>query len=108
MIIIMILIVLFLIIGSVFVRGKGTMFIAGYNRKSEKEKEQYDEVKLTKFTGKIMYLLSVWMLLWVLSEFLNSNTLLMIGFILFVGTILFASLYVNSSKKFKKNDKQST
>lgn len=108
MIIVMFIILLFLIIGTIFIRGKGAALIAGYNTMSEEEKATYDEVKLTKFMGKMMYLLSLWMLFWVASEFFDNNSLLIIGFVLFVGTVLFAVIYVNSSEKFKKKQNRST
>ncbi|WP_346200295.1 DUF3784 domain-containing protein [Caldifermentibacillus hisashii] len=36
-------------------RGKGGFLLAGYNNLPESEKEQYDEVALCKFMGKMMY-----------------------------------------------------
>ncbi|MCB5935758.1 DUF3784 domain-containing protein [Caldibacillus thermoamylovorans] len=39
-------------------RGKGGFLLASYNNFPESEKEQYDEVALCKFMGKMMY--DVW------------------------------------------------
>src|SRR5690625_5671278 len=108
MINIMFIILYFLVIGTIFIRGKGASLIAGYNTMSEEEKATYDEVKLAKFMGKIMYLLSFWMLFWVASEFFDENSLLIIGFVLFVGTVLFAVIYVNSSEKFKRSEEHTS
>src|SRR5699024_5012009 len=59
---------IFLMIAIIFSLGKGSSLIAGYNTMSEEEKAQYDRVALTKFMGKVMFVLVFSMSFWVLSE----------------------------------------
>ena len=52
------MIVLFLVLGLTFSRGKGAFLIAGYNTASKAEKARYDEKALCRFMGKIMFALA--------------------------------------------------
>ena len=63
------LIVLFIILGFVLMRGKGAFLIAGYNTLPEEEKKKYDTASLTKFVGKAMLAISFTMLFWLASIF---------------------------------------
>ena len=49
MIVLLLIIVLFVVLGIVFINGKGSFLIAGYNTMPPEEKEKYDEVALCKF-----------------------------------------------------------
>lgn len=62
MIILLVLIGLFVVLGIVFINGKGSFLIAGYNTAPPEEKEKYDEVALCKFMGKMMFVISFIML----------------------------------------------
>ncbi|MEG0509392.1 MAG: DUF3784 domain-containing protein [Eubacterium sp.] len=48
MIIVVILFIIFVVMGIVFLVGKGGFLIAGYNTADEKDKEKYDEKRLNK------------------------------------------------------------
>ncbi|MBO1002856.1 DUF3784 domain-containing protein [Pseudogracilibacillus auburnensis] len=94
--------ILFAVIGLIFINGKGASLIAGYNSMSEAEKEKYDEVALAKFMGKMMFALIFSMIFWLLSTLLSMDWLLYVGIILFVGIVLFIVVYANTGERFKK------
>lgn len=48
---------LFILLGIVFLRGKGSFLIAGHNTLPPEEKAKIDEKKLTRFMGKFMFAL---------------------------------------------------
>ncbi len=58
----------FIILGLVFIQGKGAFLIAGYNTSSRAEKKKYDENALCRFMGKIMFLFAACLLIAVLGE----------------------------------------
>lgn len=102
MIVSVMMIGLFLGLGTLFINGKGASLIAGYNTMSEEEKEKYDRIRLCKFMGKMMYALSLSMVLWVLSDFLDKPWLLYVGLVLFLGIVLFMIIYMNTGNRFQK------
>lgn len=95
-------ILLFVIIGIVFSMGKGSGLIAGYNTLPEEEKAKYNEKELTKFMGKMMFVLSLIMILWVVSTLLHNDVFLYVGIGVFLAVTLFMIIYVNKSGRFKK------
>src|SRR5699024_309987 len=95
-------IVLMVLLGIVFSLGKGSSFIAGFNTKSEEEKDEYDVVALCKFMGKMMFALTFSVALWLISQIYDMNSLFYMGLILFIGLIIFLLVYVNTGNRFKK------
>jgi len=83
-------------------KGKGASLISGYNTMSDSEKAQYDEVALCKFTGKIMYGISISIVLFALSEMLENQVLLIIAFVLLFSLIIFGLVYSNTKNRFKR------
>ncbi len=59
MIIAYIMVAVFTILGIIFLLGKGSWLIAGYNTASAKEKEKYNEKKLCRSMGVMFLLLSI-------------------------------------------------
>ncbi|MGM8216604.1 DUF3784 domain-containing protein [Bacillaceae bacterium W0354] len=104
MIIIASCIVPLVILGIVFMNGKGSFLIAGYNTMSQEEKEKYNIVALLKFMGKMMFALSGSMLLWVLSVAYEMSWLFVIGLALFIAMIAFMIIYINTGNRFKKQN----
>jgi len=94
---------IFLMIAIIFSLGKGSSLIAGYNTMSEEEKAQYDRVALTKFMGKVMFVLVFSMSFWVLSEWFQVEWLFFVGLGLFLVIVFFAIIYINTGERFKKN-----
>lgn len=68
------------------------------------EKEKYDAVALSKFMGKVMFGLSLSMVLWVFSEAYEIEWLFFVGLILFLGIVVFTLIYVNTGNRFKKGN----
>lgn len=101
-IVLLIIMIPFLIFAIVLTQGKGAFFIAGYNTMSDRKKETYDETALAKFTGKIMYGYCFCILLWALDGLFQTNWLLIVGTILFVGLTVFMLIYGNTKNRFKK------
>lgn len=93
----------FIIFASILSKGKGAWIIAGYNTMSDSEKAQYDEVALCKFMGKIMYGISLSIIVIALSEFINNQILLIVGIVSMIALIVFALVYSNTKDRFKKN-----
>ncbi|MCM3317153.1 DUF3784 domain-containing protein [Rummeliibacillus stabekisii] len=102
MIVMIIVIALFIGIGIIFINGKGSSLIAGFNTMSPEEKENYDTVALCKFMGKMMFVLSFCMLFWLLSEVYASDWLFTVGIVLFIGVVVFMLIYANTGNRFKK------
>jgi len=101
-IVLFIMMIPFLIFAIVLSQGKGAFFITGYNTMSDSRKETYDETALAKFTGKIMYGYCFCILFWALNGFFQTNLLVMVGTIFFVGLTVFMVIYSNTGNRFKK------
>ncbi|MGG0643001.1 DUF3784 domain-containing protein [Sporosarcina gallistercoris] len=102
MIILALTIIVFFGLGTLFLKGKGASLIAGYNTMTKEEKEQYDRIRLCKFMGKMMYVFSLSMVLWGLSDFLDETWLLYAGLALFLSTVFFMIVYMNTGNRFQK------
>lgn len=99
---IIIIIALFCFLGIILSSGKGSFLIAGFNTMSEKEKEKYDAVALSKFMGKMMFALSFSMVFFVISEAIGVKWVFIVGLILFIGIFIFTLFYTNKWGRFKK------
>lgn len=102
MIITLLLIGLFIGLGIVFINGKGSFLIAGFNTMTPEEKKNYDTNALCTFMGKMMFALSFSMLLWFISEAYEINWLFYVGLVLFLVIITYMLIYVNTGNRFKK------
>ena len=105
-IIIALLILLLVILGIVFIKGKSSSLIAGYNTMPREEKKEYNTELLLKFIGKMMFALSFSMLLWIISILYDMISLFIIGAIFFISMTLFTVIYVNVGDKFKNKNEQ--
>ncbi|RIW38935.1 DUF3784 domain-containing protein [Bacillus salacetis] len=102
MIVTLILFLAFITLGIFLMNGKGASLIAGYNTLPKEEKEKYDEPALCRFMGKMIFVLSLCMLLWPASELLEIQWLFGLGLGLFIGIVLFMVVYMNTGNRFKK------
>lgn len=100
--IIAIFILLFVILGIVFMKGKGNSLIAGYNTMPQEEKKKYNSIALSKCIGKMMFALSFIMLFWNVSIIYDVNWLFNLGIILLIGIVVYTIIYVNTGNRFKK------
>lgn len=94
--------VLFVVLGIVFLCGKGAFLIAGYNPLPSKEEAKVDEAKLTKFMGKLMFALAACWLVIASSEIFRTILLLWIGLGLSLLTAIAGAAYANTGDRFRR------
>lgn len=96
-----IVVFIFLLLGILFFKGKGTSLIAGYNTAPKREKQSINVKKLTRFVGKLMFISAgCWMII-ILSDLIQSETLNLFGAVLFVVSMLSGVIYANTGNRFK-------
>ena len=98
----LVMITVFVILGIVFLNGKGAFLIAGYNTASKVEKQKIDEKKLCSFMGKMMFILAGCWLVIASSEIFKAMWLLWVGLCLFFVVCVGAVIYMNSGNRFKR------
>ena len=94
---------LFVVLGVVFLCGKGAALIAGYNTASPEEKLELDEQKLCRFMGKLMFLLAACWLVAASSDVFHSKVLLWAGIALFLAAVIGGVIYANTGHRFDKD-----
>jgi Ca2+/Na+ antiporter len=95
-------ILLLIVLGILFLNGKGAFLIAGFNTKSKEEQAQYDQTALCKFMGKMTFALAFSIALWALSELFKIQFLFTVGMVFFIYIIVFMLIYLNTNNRFKK------
>ena len=93
---------LFVILGIVFMLGKGAWLIAGYNTSSAYEKSRTDEKALCRFMGKSMFALAACWIPMCLSAVTGRMWLLWAGQGLFITVIIIIVVYANTGNRFRK------
>ncbi len=93
---------LFVVLGIVFMCGKGSFLIAGYNTASPKEKSQYDEKALCRAMGGLMFVCAACFGVLMLSTLLESMPLMWTGIVLLFVVVIAGVIYMNTSKKVKR------
>ena len=95
-------ILLFLILGITFSKGKGIDLVAGYNTMPEREKVKIDKNALCRYMSRLMFLLSAcWCVLSVGVE-LEQMWLFWVGFGLFLAVVIFFVIYLNTGNRLQK------
>lgn len=97
-----ILVLLFIILGVVFYRGKGSFLISGYNTASKAEKEKIDESRLCRFMGRLMLALAGCWLIIAFGDIFKTTAVLWIGAGLFLASAIGAVVYMNTGNRFRK------
>lgn len=97
------IIILFLILSSILLMGKGAFLIAGYNTMAATEKAKYDEVALCRTMGFMMLGVTGCMLLVIPSIVTKNQIFGIIATILIIGIIIVGLIYMNTSKKIKRS-----
>ncbi len=92
----------FIVLGIVFMNGKGAFLIAGYNTSCKEEKEKYDKKALCIFMGKSMFALAACWLISVFSEPDGNMIPFWVGISLFFAVITFILIYANTGNRFRK------
>jgi MFS family permease len=96
------LFLLLVILGIVLALGKGARLIPRFKDMPEEEQQLFDKPAYCRFLGKIILALG---LFWIpISSYIWFKLLylLILGVLLFISTVIFAWLYVNSKHRFKK------
>ena len=93
---------IFITLGILFLCGKGSFLIAGYNTASKVERAMYDEKALCRAMGWMMFALVVCWFIVALNFLLESMVFLWIGLLLFFVVCIFGIVYMNTSKKIKR------
>lgn len=94
-------IALFLILGIVLRKGKGSWLIAGYNTSSKYEKSKYNEKALCRFVAKLMFFCAGCMVLFALSPVVGMWLFWLTFFVMLV-VIIAGVIYANTGNRFKK------
>ena len=94
------IIVLFILLGLLFARGKGAGLIAGYNTMSAREKEKYDKKKLCKAMAKLMFALGA---CWAV---LAAGIISQVKWLHWAGMILFFAAAIVGVILMNKNDER--
>lgn len=107
----MIIVILIMIaLSALFLSGRGSSLIAGYNTAPKEEKEKYDEKALCRFMGRFMLVLAALLILFILSMHLLPKRFELIGVVVFVVVFVAVSfigiIYANTGGRFLKNNKR--
>ena len=97
-----IMIVMFIFLGTMLLLGKCSFLIAGFNTLSKEEKENYDVLALCKFMGKFIFMIVFCIFLLILSDIFMMKVLFMIGITLNIISLIFVIIYVNTGNRFQK------
>ena len=98
----LVMMTLFIVLGIVFMSGKGAWLIAGYNTSSAYEKSRTDEKALCRFMGKGMFALAACWIPVCLSAVLDKIWLLWAGQGCFLAAVIIIVVYANTGNRFRK------
>ena len=90
---------LFLILGIVFVCGKGTFLIAGYNTLSEEKKARYDARKILRDMSRMIFSCVGCMAVGILGSIVDAPWLAALGIVLTAPVIVFFLIRINQESK---------
>ena len=95
-------ILLFLILGITFLKGKGIDLVAGYNTMPQQEKENIDPKALGKYMSRLMFLLAACWCVLSVGVAIEQMWLFWVGFGLFLGVVIFFVIYLNTGNRLQK------
>lgn len=93
----------FIVLGCVFLSGRGAGLIAGYNTMPRTERERYDKRALCRFMGWLMLYIAVCTALFCADELWPRKGLALVGYIWLPIGIVCAIIYANTGGRFLKN-----
>lgn len=93
---------MFLIIGLVMRKGKGSGLIAGYNTASAEERRNTDEKALCRFVAKLMYFYTACFALLSLGIYTGFDRAFVWIMPIFLIVTIIAVIYANTGNRFKK------
>ena len=92
--------VLIIIMGIIFLTGRGSYLIAGLNHKSKEKRSKYDAEALSKFMGKITIPIGI------LIPFMGIESIadwyIRVFFIVICCLLIFTIIYANTGNRFRK------
>ena len=95
-------ILLFLILGIAFSKGKGIDMVAGYNTMHQQEKEKIDKKTLCKYMSRLMFLLAACWCVLSVGVAIEQMWLFWVGFCLFLAVVIFYVIYLNTGNRLQK------
>jgi hypothetical protein len=98
----LVIVAVFVILGIVFLNGKGSFLIAGYNTAAKAQKEKIDEKKLCNYTGKLMFVLAGCFLIIAASDIFGEMRLLWTGLVLFLAAAIGGVVFMNTGNRLQK------
>ena len=98
----LIFVALFVVLGILFFKGKGTFLIAGYNTSSREKRAKYDEKALCRFMGKLMFGCAGCSAVIAMGTALEQMALVWLGIILMILICFAAVIYANTGNRFKR------
>ena len=90
------------LLGIIFLKGKGSFLIAGYNTASKAEKEKIDEKKLCTCVGMLMFALPGCFFIVMLSDIFHKMWILWLGLGLVFAVSIGGIIYINTGDRIKK------
>ncbi len=90
------------LLGIIFLKGKGSFLIAGYNTASKAEKEKIDEKKLCTCVGMLMFALAGCFFIVMLSDIFHKMWILWLGLGLVFAVSIGGIIYINTGDRIKK------
>lgn len=93
---------IFIVLAIGMLRGKGAWLIAGYNTADKTEREKYDSVALCKFIGKILLPIGILLPSIAIGGIYEITWLPIAYFVFVVAMAVFAIVYVNVKRSFRK------
>ena len=97
-----IVVVLFTSLGILFLSGRGSFLIAGYNTMAKKKKEKYDEKALCRFVGWLLIIISLCVILLSIGMYLEKDWIIHGGTIFMLAIVIGSLTYANTNNRFKK------
>ena len=95
-------ILLVLILGITFLKGKGIDLVAGYNTMPQQEKENIDPKALGKYMSRLMFVLAACWCVLSVGVAIEQMWLFWVGFGLFLGVVIFFVIYLNTGNRLQK------
>lgn len=92
----------FIVLGCVFLLGRGARLISGYNTMPRAERERYDRRALCRFMGKMMFYTAGCLTFVLVGDRIASKALFVIGFVLLFAGVAFMLIYANTGGRFLK------
>jgi hypothetical protein len=93
---------LVIVCSIVLLTGRGSFLIAGFNTLSKTEQEKYDKIALTKFVGKILLPIGILIPGMAFCGIYEIKWFPIVFIFTVLGLVIFAVIYANTGKRFRK------